>query len=358
MKYLFYFVVLILVISCNSPIEDIEGTLPTGSVPLENCQDLGQGWSVPKNQVVGGGVGKDGIPAIENPQFIAASDVNFLLDDEIVIGVNVNGEFKAYPHRILEKHEIVNDEVDNVFYSLTFCPLTGTSVTWQREEFNSFGVSGLLHNSNLITYDRVTDSNWAQIYSRGINGSGICVSLDYHSTLEMSWDAWKNLFPDSRVLSLETGFIRNYGQPALSYSQPEDVTPLFPIYNIDERLPNYERVLLVVIEGKAKVYRFSSFENGSRLVRDFHSGKVITLLGNEDLNFIVPYINTLGGDRYFILDENKLKDIDGNVFNLFGEAISGPDKGVKLEVPYSMMGYWFAISAFYPEVEIFFDDAL
>ena len=357
MKALSTIIFILLFISCDSDIGENPGNLPISTNVEEDCEDLGEGWSIPRNQVVAG-ASKDAIPAIENPQFIPAQDVSYLLDGELVIGTYVDGELKAFPHRILEKHEIVNDKVNDTHFSLTFCPLTGTAVTWRREQNNSYGVSGLLHNSNLITYDRLTDSRWSQIYSRGINGAGICESLKYFPTLEMSWMAWKELFPDSRVLSFETGISFSYSQPARSFNQPENVTPLFPVYNIDERLPNYERVLLVVINGKAKAYRFSGFEGKTRIVEDFHAGSVVTLIGNKDLNFIVPLINTLDGARYFTLTDNLLEDIDGNVFNLFGVAIEGPAKGARLEIPYSMMGYWFAISAFYPDVEIFVDGEL
>jgi len=351
MRYLVTILTVFVVFSCSTLEEDPEIILPSVNL-LQECQDLGEGWSLPKNQVVGGGVGKDGIPAIENPKFMAVSDVSNLLDKEIVIGVSVNGEFKAYPHRILEKHEVVNDFVGEDYYSLTFCPLTGTSITWQRLDDNTFGVSGLLHNSNLITYDRKTDSNWSQIYSRGVNGENICVTLDYYPTIEMSWAAWRDLFPDSEVLTSETGFSRNYTQPPGSFSQPEDVIPLFPIHNIDNRLPNYERVLLVVIDGFAKAYQLSVFEGGTRMAVDLLAGKQVTLIGNQDLNFIVPYLNGLGL-KYFSLDNGNLADTDGNVYNLFGEITEGPEIGESLDVPYSMMGYWFAVSAFYPEVEIY-----
>lgn len=343
-----------LFISCNST-KELEGIAAPSSNLQVACEDLGEGWSVPKNQVVGGGVGKDGIPAIENPQFIPASTVSNLLDEEIVIGVSINGKYKAFPHRILQKHEVVNSRVEEVFYTLTYCPLTGTSVTWPYDDDNTHGVSGLLHNSNLITYDRKTDSNWAQIYSKGINGEGICASLDYSTTIEVSWATWKARFPDSEILSTETGFNFNYTEPAGSLTQPENVIPLFPVYNEDDRLPNYERVLLVVIDGRSKAYRLSLFEDGTSLRSDFLSGKIITLMGDKDGNFIVPYLNSLGGTRIFSVEDEHLVDNNGNIYDLFGEVISGPDTGENLEIPYSMMGYWFAVSAFFPDVEIFQD---
>jgi hypothetical protein len=249
----------------------------------------------------------------------------------------------------------VNDLVGDEFFTVTYCPLTGTSITWPREEDNTYGVSGLLHNSNLITYDRKTDSNWAQIYSIGINGEGLCTSLDYNSTIEISWAAWRTRFPDSEVLSTKTGFNFNYSEPAGSLTQPENVLPLFPVYNDDTRLPNYERVLLVVIVGKARAYRLSSFESGTSIKTDFLTGKIITLVGDKDANFIVPYLNTIDGTRVFSIEEGSLIDNENNIYNLFGEVVSGPNEGESLEIPYSMMGYWFAVSAFYPDVEIFKD---
>ena len=352
MRSPFSVIAAIILFSCNSD-QKFEGVAAPTSNQQAVCADLGEGWSIPKNQVVGGGVGKDGIPAIENPQFLPASKVNNLLDDEIVIGVFINGTYKAFPHRILQKHEIVNDLVGDEFFTVTYCPLTGTSITWPRDEDNSHGVSGLLHNSNLITYDRKTDSNWAQIYSLGINGGSLCISLDYSSTIEISWSAWNARFPDSEVLSTETGFNFNYSEPAGSLTQPENVSPLFPIYNVDTRLPNYERVLLVVIDGKAKAYRLSSFDNGTIINSDFLSGRIITLVGNKDHNFIVPYLNTIDGTGIFSIEDGSLIDNEGNIYNLFGDVISGPNEGESLEIPYSMMGYWFAVSAFYPDVDIY-----
>ena len=356
MKNLLVIVGLWVLVACNSSLDENDRDFsPSSSSGPEICQDLGEGWSIPTNQIVDGGVGKDGIPAIEDPKFISVSEFSDLVDDEVVVGINVNGEYRAYPHRILEKHEIVNDRVGDKHFSVTFCPLTGTSVTWFREADNSFGVSGLLHNSNLVSYDRKTDSNWAQIYSLGINGDGICSTLDFTSTIEMSWEAWRTLFPDSKVLSKETGFNRNYNQPPESYNQPLEVIPIFPIYNTDNRLPNYERVLLVVIDDDARAYRLSTFNRGTSLVPDFLGGSVVTLVGNEELNFIIPLISTIPGERYFSIQDGNLKDIDGNIINFFGDVLEGPNEGERLEIPYSMMGYWFAIAAFYPDVDIFSD---
>ena len=351
MKGLIWIILVYALHSCNSPQEIVVPERSAIGI-IENCQDLGEGWSVPKDQVIGGGVGKDGIPVIESPQFIPVSSVD-LIEEEIIVGLQVDGEYIGFPHRILEKHEVVNSFFNNNSFSVTYCPLTSTSVTWPRDEDNTFGVSGLLHNSNLITYDRKTDTHWAQIYSRGIYGQSICGDLDNLTTIEISWRAWKERFPNSMILSSETGFNFNYLDPPASLNQPVDIVPLFPVHNVDNRLPNYERVLLVVIDNKAKVYRLSSFAGGTSIISDFLSGSTITLIGNQDDNFIVPYVGSTGASGYLLTKDGQMADSDGNIYNLFGTATEGPNKGEKLEVPYCMMGYWFALSAFYPEVEIF-----
>ena len=123
-------------------------------------------WLIPEGLVRDGGPGKDGIPAISDPKFTQASAVDYLKDEDLVIGLKYNEEIKVYPHIILDWHEIVNDEIDEFAFALTYCPLTGTAINWNRKLngiTTTFGVSGLLYNSNLIPYDRETDSNWSQM---------------------------------------------------------------------------------------------------------------------------------------------------------------------------------------------------
>jgi len=343
-----------LLLSCETTDREMEVVF-SQNVLSTGCSDLGDGWSIPRELIYGGGVGKDGIPAIENPKFVIAKDVNHLLDDELVIGLFINGEYKAYPHRIMEKHEIANDRVGSDFFSLTFCPLTGTALAWERSENNSFGVSGLLHNSNLIAYDRATDSNWAQIYSKGINGINICADIGVLGLIETNWATWRNWYPDSKILSDDTGFTRNYDKPPVRYRQPVDAEPFFPVTHEDDRLPKYERVLLVVIDGKAKVYQRSQFKNGITHLVDFIAGHKIDLIGSEPDNFAVAYISE---ERSFGMQNGKLVDVAGNEYDVFGQVVEGPNVGEKLEIAYSMMGYWFAVSAFYTEIEIFIDGEL
>ena len=136
---------------------------------------LGQNpeWLIPIDEIYDGGPGKDGIPALLNPHSVQATEIGYLQDEDLVLGYKVGEEAHAYPHPILDWHEIINDAVGSEAISIIYCPLTGTGIGWDREingATTSFGVSGLLYNSNIIPYDRLTDSNWSQIQNKCVNG--------------------------------------------------------------------------------------------------------------------------------------------------------------------------------------------
>ena len=161
----------LLLISCG---QVLESKNPISEIISEDNSDddLGDGsedatdvdtesWLIPVNEVFGGGPGKDGIPAISNPKFKPDSTITFLSDDDLVIGVKFEGQLRTYAHLILDWHEIVNDNLGQRYFALTYCPLTGSAIAWDRNlggEVTTFGVSGLLYNTNLIPYDRATDS--------------------------------------------------------------------------------------------------------------------------------------------------------------------------------------------------------
>lgn len=169
-----------------------------------------------KDKAVSGGVGKDAIPSIDNPIFIDPNKANeFLKDENIVFGVNIGETKKAYPRSILVSHEICNDQIDGIPVSITYCPLTGTALGFKRGN-TTFGVSGHLINNNLIMYDRSTESWWPQILATSIespwNQRYFSSSLQEINVVWTTWKKWKQKHPDTKVLSRETGFIRNYNR--------------------------------------------------------------------------------------------------------------------------------------------------
>src|SRR3990172_4124896 len=129
-------------------------------------------WLIPKDQIFDGGPGKDGIPALTNPQFASALSTSYLNNNDLVLIIKIGGEIRIYPHPILDWHEIINDDISGTKFTLTYCPLTGSGIAWNRVingKETTFGVSGLLYNSNLIPYDRASNSNWSQMKMLSVN---------------------------------------------------------------------------------------------------------------------------------------------------------------------------------------------
>lgn len=219
-------------------------------------------WLVPKNEVRSGGPGKDGIPAISSPNFDVVNQASFLKNADFVIGISDGSSIKAYPHDVLDWHEIVNDGIGEIDYSLIYCPLTGSATAWDRNingEKTTFGVSGLLYNTNIVPYDRATDSNWSQLFDASIFGELKSTKPNNYMVLETKWETWKKLYPESKIMNFDTGFGRNYGSyPYGNYR--EDKRLIFPVKYLDTRLHEKERVHAVIVNGKARVYRFSSFQ--------------------------------------------------------------------------------------------------
>lgn len=315
------------------------------------------GWLINKDQVYDGGPGRDGIPSIDNPKFDEASTINYLDDKDLVVGIRVNGEIKAYPHPILNWHEIVNDEVGGEKIAITYCPLTGSALAWSRKvngETTTFGVSGLLYNNNLIPYDRKTESNWSQMLVQGISGEMKGTAPKTYSVVETTWQYWKRLYPNSKVLTKETGYTRKYNiYPYGDYKSNHDKL-LFPVTNQDNRLENKQRVLGVLIGGEKKAYALNSSSSSTFVTTDEIGGKQIVVAGNPALNFIVAFerrlndgtllnFNTVDKSNKIILEDNE-----GNQWDIFGKAVSGPRTGTKLNKPQSYIAYWFAWAAFYP----------
>ncbi|MEM9324383.1 MAG: DUF3179 domain-containing protein [Bacteroidota bacterium] len=348
-----HFLLLILLCGACAAEEELPSPPPIGSAP-EGCDLSENGWTIPTVTVADGGVGQDGIPSIENPQFILASEVDFLTDRELVIALKVNDDIRIYPQRILDQHEIVNDRVGGVAISLTFCPLTGTAIAFERTvdgAETTLGVSGLLFNNNLILYDRSTNTRWVQMTFEGVNGPFYFDQLDFLPSVEMSWSAMKALYPNARVLSKATGFDKRYANEALSSRTPLDSDPAFPYEPRDDRLPNFQRVLMVRDSSEATVFPLDEFERSLDIISD---GQLL-LIVHPEVGFMVAYEWQPGLN--FAAVENTpgviMEDQNGNAYDVFGEVVEGPDRGFKLEPTLSYMGYWFAIAAMAPDPFIF-----
>ncbi|MEM9324522.1 MAG: DUF3179 domain-containing protein [Bacteroidota bacterium] len=315
-------------------------------------------WLIPRERVFDGGPGKDGIPSLQSPEMLPAKEIQYLAPNDLVLGIKVGDETRAYPHPILDWHEIINDGIGNNNYAVTYCPLTGTGIGWNREvggEVTTFGVSGLLFNTNLIPYDRRTDSNWSQMMQQSINGELIGQRPEFVLLVETTWSTWQRMYPNSTVTSTNTGISRNYGRyPYGDYRTSEDL--IFPVENFDSTLPAKERVLGVDINGTQRAYRFELFEE-RKIMLDNIGGANVIIIGDRQDNFMVAFENDLPQARLPLELVNDgsttvMRDALGNEYDFFGQIIAGPNEGEVLTPVNAYIGFWFAWAAFFPGIEL------
>ena len=271
--------------------------------PIKNGFDLAD-ISIPANKVFIGGPPRDGIPSIDNPKFLTADKADYLKDEDRVLGIYHQGEARAYPIRILDWHEIVNDKINDKAIAVTYCPLCGSGIVYNAEiegKAYEFGVSGLLYNSDVLLFDRDTETLWSQILAKAVSGKLKDTELEIIQSSHTSWKTWKQKYPDSKVLSTETGFSRDYNRsPYGNYDN--EVMTFFPVEFKSKQYHPKERVLGITFNGKQKVYPFAEISKNSdgKFTDDFE-GETLTIefdaenrdgLVKDSKGKIVPSMNT------------------------------------------------------------------
>ncbi len=209
---------------------------------------------------------RDCIPSIDNPKFVAAANAAHVGDDAIVIAVSYGGEHRAYPARILDHHEIVNDTIGGRPIAITWCPLCGSAVGILREvggKITEFGVSGVLYNSDLVLYDRATETLWDQVEAKGIVGELTGENLELVPVTMTRWSRWRTAHPDTLVLSTDTGFDEDYSVDR--YSSYRDSSGLmFPVSSEDDRIHPKSVVYGFVLNGDAVAYTDALLQDRGR----------------------------------------------------------------------------------------------
>ncbi len=242
--------------------------------------------SVPLDEILGGGPPKDGIPSIDNPKFISLSEATVLLSDtEPGIALSMGGISRFYPFQILVWHEIVNDTINDQRVLVTYCPLCLSGIVFDplvKGERVEFGTSGKLWNSNLVMYDRKTDSLWSQILGEAIVGDMTGAKLAALPSDMMRYGDFKKTYPSGEVLSRDTGATRFYGQDPYGdyYTTPGTY---FPVGNKDERLGDKDFVLGIVVNGKAKAYLPEAIKRVGEITDQFE-GKTIVARYEKDID--------------------------------------------------------------------------
>jgi hypothetical protein len=325
-------------------------------------------WLIDENFIFDGGPGADGIPSLENPNFESASTISTVNPDDLAVAVKHAGEVKIYPQDIMDWHEIVNDGPDDDPMTLSYCPLTGSATAWKgtiAHANQSFGVSGLLYNSNLLLYDRETRSLWSQMYEAAVFGPRIRELPDRLQLIEAKFGTLRGMFPDAMTMNRATGFIRDYPQyPYGNYREAAGL--LYPVTNADNRMHPKTRVI-GVRDGEgvddtvtAKVYQLGGFGDSTVAINDQVGNLSIVVVGNTALDFAVIYDRELEDGTILTFSPiegdgaNIMRDDEGNVWDAFGVAVSGPRAGTQLSMTNSYTAFWFAWVAHFPDSDFHF----
>lgn len=273
-------------------------TIPDSGTTREIVITNGTKHSVPLDEIIGGGPPKDGIPPIDNPKFVVTAQADsFLKDSEPGIALDIDGVQRFYPFQILVWHEIVNDTVNGKRVLVTYCPLCLSGIVFDpivQGERVEFGTSGKLWNSNLVMYDRKTDSLWSQILGEAVVGEMTGVSLKVLPSDMMRYENFKKIYPKGHVLSKETGATRFYGQDPYGdyYTRPGTY---FPVGKKDDRLGEKDFVLGIVVNNKAKAYVPEAIKKAGS-VEDRFEGKIIVATYEKDTDTVRLFTKKQNGE--------------------------------------------------------------
>jgi hypothetical protein len=274
---------------------------------------------VPPKEILWGGVPRNGIPAINTPTFVEAAAADFLSGTDRVLGVSRNGVTKAYPIRIMDRHEIVNDRFGDEPIVVTYCPLCFSGMAFKATiggEVLSFGVSGLLYNSDVLLYDYQTDTLWSQIMSKAISGPLKGTDIEAVAVAHTTWRDWEARFPETQVLTVNAMLDFRYTSDPYARYQSTDRL-MFPVARKNRAYKNKEHVLGLTIDGVHKAYPFRELRaTGKSRIEDVVAGRTVTIEWHESEDYA------------------RVLDADGD------------------ELP-SVIVYWFAWYAFHPLTVVF-----
>lgn len=329
--------------------------------------------SISYSEVLSGGPPKDGIPAIDDPSYVSIAEADVWIDDlEPIVFVQVGDDVRAYPLQILTWHEIVNDVLGDKPLVVSFCPLCNTAIAFEREfdgQILDFGTTGRLRFSNLIMYDRQTETWWQQATGDGVVGEHTGERLTFYPASIISWEDFKTEYPEGSVLSRETGFSRNYGQNPYAGYDDINRTPFLYDGEYDDQLPPMARVLTVELNGETVAYTYNLL-NDEIAINDQVGGESITVFWTEgtasaldtalissgrDIGAAVAFSRQVAGQTLtFGLDNGFIRDLEtGSTWDIFGQATDGELAGETLTPVVAVNHFWFSWAAFQPETRIY-----
>jgi len=362
--------------SSTEPDQRSEGT---PSCDLSEASFSPSGWRtdftrciVPLREFRSGGPPRDGIPPIDAPRFesVAQADV-WLRPREPVIYLELQGEARAYPLQILTWHEIANDNVGATPVAVTFCPLCNTAIVFDRrldDRLLDFGTTGNLRLSDLVMWDRQTETWWQQVTGEALVGELAGRRLAMMPAGIIAWSEFRRQRPGGRVLSRDTGFQRDYGRnPYVGYDDVSQSPFLFAGPS-DGRLRPMERVVTVSLGGQHVAYPFSALRERRVIADDVGRQRIVVLFEpgaasaldaaqiatSRDVGATAVYLAAIDGRSLtFSWQDDAFVDAEtGTQWTLLGEAAAGPLEGSRLEPVIHTDAFWFASAAFFPTIRI------
>jgi hypothetical protein len=330
--------------------------------------------SVPLTSILPGGPPPDGIPPIDHPRYVSiAAAARFLALSEPVIAVKLRGQARAYPLQILIWHEIVNDTLGGVPIAVTYCPLCNSAIVFDSRADGrtlTFGTTGNLRNSDLVMWDRQTQSWWQQFSGRAIVGTLTGTQLKALDSQTLSFADFRAQYPNGDVLSRDTGFRRPYGQnPYVGYDTDPNTRPFDYGGRLDPRLPPVERVESITIGQDTVVVPFDALAKhpvvrvtvGAVPVIVLYDPRVLSPLDalniadSRQVGTAVAFSRGLGGRNldFRASGSGLMTDVQtGSVWDITGRAITGSLRGAKLRRLHDLNAFWFAVAAFLPHARL------
>ena len=316
---------------------------------------------------------RDAIPPIDNPQFEAVSESDWIQDPEPGVLIEIEGDARFYPLSVMTRHEIVNDEVGGIPVAVTYCPLCNTALVFDRRfegETLRLGVSGLLRNSDLVMWDDVTQTLWQQVTGEAIVGEHAGKSLTPLASAIVRWADFRDTHPDGQALSSDQGFGLVYGSNPYEFYSSRSRPYNFYSGEIDDRFPALERVVGISVNGIDKAYPFSLI-NKVRVVHDNLAGQeLVVFWGASDtadaldsgliadaigIGTGIVYNPVVDGERLTFVASGDTEFVDnetGTTWSILGKATSGELAGKELELLPHRNEFWFAWQAFFPDAAV------
>lgn len=314
-------------------------------------------WLVPFEDILYWGDPADEIQSIDEPEFTTILASDWDPEDRMLVQY-CNGKIKAYPVTILEEHEIVNDCMDDYFYAISYCPITGSGMSWNRSihnEVTEFGVSGMLYQENLVPYDRNTGSYWSQMRMLCIHGDNIESVPDVGLMFETDFKLLSNYFPEAAILADSEPLPLPQPHPLGFYKDATD--DIEPGGSSSDLLNPGEYYYGAISNNRALVFSMDMFDNQIKIYSPSFYGKQLLVVGQKEKNFIVAFelSNSPGKNISPVIDQFPviMQDEIGNKYDVFGVVVTGPDKGAQLNPAQGYRAKGFAWTFIFNPVKLY-----